>query len=75
MVLIFSISGHASGPMHACIHQFAYGGLFDPSGGASGVFWVLYGENEIALFRFPPDDAIPWHEVRVMIWKISEPTI
>ena len=54
------------------IHQFAYGLLLEAFGGY-GVFWVLT-ENEIQIYRMEPDDAPwAWLEVRVMIWKITQP--
>ena len=54
------------------IHQFAYGGVI---GFADlGVFWLLT-ENEILIFRFPDsgNGELAWLEVRVMIWKITQP--
>ncbi len=54
------------------VHQFAYGGLFGRLGGGAGVFWVL-GESKIELYRLIPDSVVPWHEVRVLIWKVQEP--
>lgn len=57
------------------IHQFAYGWLFDPGlGGGSfyGAFWVLT-DNNIVLYRGYPDNVFSWSEVRVMLWKITQP--
>lgn len=57
------------------IHQFAYGWLFDPGlGGGSfyGVFWILT-DNNIVLYRGYPDNVYSWSEVRVMLWKITQP--
>ena len=56
------------------IHQFVYGGWLNPLDTGLGTFWVLT-ESQIWILRFPGSakDLFPWLEVRVMIWKITEP--
>jgi hypothetical protein len=55
------------------IHQLAYGWLFAGLGaGPYGVFWVLT-ENEIAIYKGSAFEGIDWHEVRIRIWKITQP--
>jgi len=54
------------------IHQFAYGWFFIGFGEPYGVFWVLT-ENEIAIYKGNAFEGIDWHEVRIRIWKITQP--
>jgi len=55
------------------IHQFAYGWLFVGLGaGPYGVFWVLT-ENEIAIYKGNAFEGIDWNEVRIRIWKVTQP--
>lgn len=61
------------GFLNGSVHQFGYGLIVGATGlGADGAFWVLT-ENDILIFRGYPDDFVSWHEVRVMIWRISDP--
>ncbi len=55
------------------IHQFAYGWLFVGLGaGPYGIFWVLT-ENEITIYKGESLIGIDWNEVRIRIWKITQP--
>ena len=70
-VLVYMMGKNPEG----MIHQRRYGGD-NIGGGLQGAYWFNLTESEVKVRRLR-DDTTPdhkWEQIRVLIWRIPEPT-
>jgi len=75
-VFVYMIGKDIEGyPLYVGIHQFDYGGnrFYDTRYRHFGAVWRNLTNTTIEIRRF--DNDVNWEQVRIMIWKISEPPI